>query len=98
MARSRLFLLLLVLCLSSVNAFVVETIIGSAVVGSLSYLAPKVVCQFKECCTDKWIPANIAGLQSALRRRVFGQHLVTETVLKGCDENTRTEGSCGAFE
>ena len=26
--------------------------------------------------------ANITGLQSALRRRVFGQHLVTETVLK----------------
>ena len=39
-------------------------------------------CQFKECCTEKWIASNITGLESALRRRVFGQHLVTETVFK----------------
>ena len=82
MARISLFLFLIALCLSPVNAFVVETAIATAVFGSLSYLGPKVVCQFKECCTDKWIPSNITGLQSALRRRVFGQHLVTETVLK----------------
>ena len=35
-----------------------------------------------ECCKGRWIAANITGLQPALRRRVFGQHLVTETVLK----------------
>ena len=82
MARIRLFLLLISLCLSPVNTFVVESIVGGAVLGGFGYLAPKVVCQFKECCTDKWVLANITGLQSALRRRVFGQHLVTETVLK----------------
>ena len=31
---------------------------------------------------DGLLAANITGLQSALPRRVFGQHLVTETVLK----------------
>jgi len=38
-------------------------------------------CQIKECCTDKWVSPNITGLQSSLRKRVFGKHLVTETVL-----------------
>ena len=80
--RISLFLFLIALCLSPVNAVVGEYAIATAVLGSLSYLGPKVMCQLKECCTDKWIPANITGLQSALRRRVFGQHLVTETVLK----------------
>ena len=82
MARIRLFLSLISLCFSPVNTLIVESIVGGAVLGCFGYLAPKVVCQFKECCTDKWIPANMTGLQSALRRRVFGQHLVTETVLK----------------
>ena len=39
-------------------------------------------CHFNECCTGEWVSPNITGLQSALRRRVFGQHLVTDTVLK----------------
>ena len=39
-------------------------------------------CFFKECCTEKWTSPNITGLETALRSRVFGQHLVTETVLK----------------
>ena len=53
---------------------------GTALLGSL--LAYVTQCSFTECCTEKWIAANITGLQPALRRRVFGQHLVTETVLK----------------
>ena len=53
---------------------------GTALLGSL--LAYVTRCSFTECCTEKWIAANITGLQPALRRRVFGQHLVTETVLK----------------
>ena len=83
MAKSGVFLLFIVLCFTPVRrAFIIESCVGTAVFGSLAYVAPKVWCRFKECCTDRWISANITGLQSALRRRVFGQHLVTETVLK----------------
>ena len=74
---------LISLCLSTVITFVVESIVGGAVLGCFDYLAPKVVGQFKECCTDTWITANITGLQSALRRRVFGQHLVSIKVIVG---------------
>ena len=62
--------------------YVAGTAAGTAVLGSLAYVAPTVWCRFTECCTDRWISANISGLQPALRRRVFGQHLVTETVIK----------------
>ena len=77
-----MFLLFIVLCLTPVRkAFIIESCVGTALL-SLAYVAPKVWCRLNECCTDRWIAANITGLQSALRRRVFGQHLVTETVLK----------------
>ena len=81
MAKSGVFLLFIVLCFTPVRkAFIIESCVGTAVLaGSLAYM---VRCRFTECCTDRWISANITGLQSALRRRVFGQHLVTETVLK----------------
>ena len=77
-----MFLLFIVLCLTPVRkAFIIESCVGTALV-SLAYVAPKVWCRFNECCTERWIPANVTGVQSALRRRVFGQHLVTEIVLK----------------
>ena len=78
--------LLISLCLAPlISAFLFETAITVAAVSTVSYLGsklPTLVCQFKECCRDKWISPNITGLQSVLRRRVFGQHLVTNTVLK----------------
>ena len=40
------------------------------------------LCFFKECCTEEWTSPNITGLETTLRSRVFGQHLVTEIVLK----------------
>ena len=77
-----MFLLFIVLCLTPVRkAFIIESCVGTALL-SFAYVAPKVWCRFNECCTDRWIAANITGLQSALYRRVFGQHSVTETVLK----------------
>ena len=81
MANFGMVLFFILLCFTPVRkAFIIESCVGTAVFGSLAYVAPKVWCRFKECCSD--ISANITGLQSALRRRVFGQHLVTETVLK----------------
>ena len=82
MERSKLVLLLTSLFLSHINAFVIESAIGIVAVPTFAYLGRKVYCQIKECCTDKWLAPNITGLQSSLRRRVFGQHLVSETVLK----------------
>ena len=88
MANFGIFLFFILMCFTPVQeAFIIESCVGTAVLGSLAYVAPKVWCRFKECCTDRWIYLDlsgsvITGLQSALRRRVFGQHLVTETVLK----------------
>ena len=82
MEKTLLHLLLIPLCLSPASTFVIESVIGGALVSSVGYFGPKLYCTFKECCRDKWISPNITGLQSALRRRVFGQHLVTNTVLK----------------
>ena len=79
--KGRLVLLMIILCAPMISAVLIEGIFGSAVLVG-GYLAPKIYCHFAECCHNKWIKPNITGLQSALRRRVFGQHLVTETVLK----------------
>ena len=61
------------------NAILIEGIVGGAL---LTYFGPKIYCHFTECCKNKWIKPNITGLQTALRTRVFGQHLVTDTVVK----------------
>ncbi|PFX26498.1 Torsin-1B [Stylophora pistillata] len=61
-----------------------EGIAGCAITGGAiaiaGYTARKIYCRLTECCED--ISADIAGLQAALRWRVFGQHLVSQTVLK----------------
>ena len=89
MAKSGILLLFILLCFTPVRmkliiegclGAVIGTLGGAALLGSfMAYVAP---CSFTECCKGRWIAANITGLQPALRRRVFGQHLVTETVLK----------------
>ena len=74
-------LLMTILCAPTISAVLIEGIVGGAVLAG-GYLGPKIYRHFTECCKNKWIKPNITGLQSALRRRVFGQHLVTDTVLK----------------
>ena len=79
--KGRLVQLMIILWVPTTSAVLIEGIVGGAfLVGG--YFAPKIYCHFNECCKNKWIKPNITGLQSALRRRVFGQHLITETVLK----------------
>ena len=85
MTRTAVVWLLISLCLSTISAnFILECVVGGAIVAPLlGYFAwPKMHYYSNECCTDRWVSPNITGLQSALRRRVFGQHLVTNTVLK----------------
>ena len=60
MAKSEVFLLFIVLCFTPVRkAFIIESCVGTAVFGSLAYVAPKVWCRFKECCTDRWISVRV---------------------------------------
>ena len=42
----------------------------------------RLYCPFKECCTETWVAANITGLQASLRERLYGQHIVSDTVRK----------------
>ncbi|CAH3037635.1 unnamed protein product [Pocillopora meandrina] len=81
MGKKGLIQLMIILWAPTISAVLIEGIVGGAVLVS-GYLGPKIYCHFTECCKNKWIKPNITGLQSALRRRVFGQHLITETVLK----------------
>ena len=75
-----------ILCAPMISAVLFEGIVGGVFLVSGYYFAPKIYCHFTECCAEccknKWIKLNMTGLQSALRRRVLGQHLIAETVLK----------------
>ncbi|RZC39350.1 Torsin and/or AAA 5 domain containing protein [Asbolus verrucosus] len=39
------------------------------------------ICHFKECCSERGIPANFSGLEDALEKRLYGQHLVQDIVV-----------------
>ena len=83
MERFKLVLLITSLFLSQISALLIEGAIAMAVVSAFTYLGSKVLySEINESCKDEWLAPNITGLQSSLRRRVFGQHLATETVLK----------------
>ncbi|XP_076070435.1 torsin-1A-like [Mytilus galloprovincialis] len=53
---------------------------GVAAVFFSSFRAIK--CQFKECCTKRWINLNATELSSSLRDQVYGQHLVIKAVVR----------------
>ena len=73
------FLIYFTLC----HGFVIESIVGLGTSIATAWLFNKGYCRLKECCTDRWTNSpNITGLQTVLRNRVFGQHLVTDTVFK----------------
>ncbi|XP_068734176.1 torsin-1A-like isoform X1 [Montipora capricornis] len=78
MAKLWAAVFLITLFFSQLSAYI-PTAVATAL---LSSMVEFLRCPFQECCTDKWISPNITGLQSSLERRVFGQHLVTDTVLK----------------
>ena len=73
--------------------------IDPSVLSSMRYLGPKIYCQLKECCSGKRTSPNITGLQLSLQKRVFGQHLVTETVSKAIMEHltNKSPGKALAF-
>lgn len=79
MAKLILFFLVLNLFLALGEMFV---FIVPAAIGSIAFGIYAARCTFEECCTDGWIINNITGLEYDLKNRVFGQHLVTNTVFK----------------
>ena len=99
MAKKLAVTFLMTLIFNQMSAFIIPTAIGAAVLSSMGYLGPKIYCQLKECCSCKWTSANITGLQLSLQKRVFGQHLVTETVSKAImgHLNNKSPGKALAF-
>ncbi|XP_002742201.1 torsin-1A-like [Saccoglossus kowalevskii] len=54
---------------------------GAAGLAAFYTVADRLWCNFKECCTEKYIPANITSLSMDLQQKVYGQHLVQTVVL-----------------
>ncbi|XP_076353004.1 torsin-1A-like [Tachypleus tridentatus] len=58
------------------------SVIGAAVVSLIPIGWNAAKCRMYECCDEPWIKSNFAGLNSDLGHRLYGQHLVKETVFK----------------
>ena len=86
------------LIFNQTSALIIRSAIVVAI-SSMGYLGSKIYCQLKECCSGKWTSPNITGLQLSLQKRVFGQHLVTEIVLKAImgHLNNKSPGKALAF-
>ena len=100
MERFKLVLLITSLFLSQISALLIEGIGIAVAVSAFTYLGSKVLYsdhEIKESCKDEWLEPNITGLQSSLRSRVFGQHLVTETVLKAVEGHLNNESPSKAL-
>ena len=82
MAKNLAVIFVMTLIFNQIGALIISSAIAVAMFSSMGYFGPKLYCNLKECCSGKWISPNITGLQLSLETRVFGQHLVTETVLK----------------
>nr|XP_034300730.1 torsin-1A-like [Crassostrea gigas] len=67
---------------SAIEPFSALGAIGTAVIAGIYTVFTPIKCQFKECCTSKWISLNTTALQEDLRRRLYGQHLVTDVIIK----------------
>ena len=80
MEKVKLVVLFTMLFASRISALVIESVAVIVAVPTLAYLGSIAYCHFTECCTEKWTSANITGLETALRSRLFGQHLVMQTV------------------
>lgn len=58
------------------------TFVGGALLSGFLASFNTIKCQFKECCTDKWVRLNATELSLALDKRLYGQHLVKNAVIK----------------
>ena len=70
---------MMVLCFHQTVSFVIPAIIA---VAGVALISKPLYCRFNECCNDRWIPENLAGLKTELNSKVFGQHIAIEVVYK----------------
>ncbi|XP_044259628.1 torsin-1A-like [Tribolium madens] len=47
---------------------------------ALGGIAASAICRFKECCSEHAIHADFDGLEVALKKHIYGQHLVLDIV------------------
>ncbi|XP_067825996.1 torsin-1A-like [Heptranchias perlo] len=84
--------LLLVLCLSPLLTAAFEPISTTIVLaGAASAAYYYFNCRYQECCTEDWVPLNVTGLETKLRRNLFGQHIAIDVIpkaVKGFLSNT----------
>ncbi|XP_025835910.1 torsin-1A [Agrilus planipennis] len=75
--------ILILCCLSLVSCFDPFSIgTGAALAASYLYQNLKnTVCFFKECCTEREIPANFNRLETSLKEKLYGQNLVHDVVV-----------------
>lgn len=57
---------------------VTGAVFGSLVIGTWDVIK----CKLKECCQEPWVKANITGLAVTLHQKLYGQHLVSSTVIQ----------------
>ncbi|KAH3702722.1 hypothetical protein DPMN_077748 [Dreissena polymorpha] len=62
------------------SCVVVSGVVGIVAVAAASYTW--LYCRCFECCDDHWLSTNVTQLSLTLRSKIYGQHLVTETVVK----------------
>ncbi|KAH3702723.1 torsin-1A-like [Dreissena polymorpha] len=63
--------------------------VGSAITAGLLAGFNVFNCMINECCNDRWISTNFTDLSLTLRSKLYGQHLVTEPVLKHLKGHSR---------
>ncbi|XP_052795948.1 torsin-1A-like [Mya arenaria] len=72
----------------------VLTLSSTASAGFFAFSAFDVItCRFKECCNDRWISTNFTDLSHTLSSTLYGQHLVTEPVVKHLKGHARENPS-----
>lgn len=76
-----------IVCILVTSCHAIEPITGLAtvavgVVATFLSSFTAITCQFKECCTKKWINLNVTDLSSNLKYQVYGQHLVLKAVVR----------------
>uniref|UniRef100_A0A5S6QYF0 Torsin n=1 Tax=Trichuris muris TaxID=70415 RepID=A0A5S6QYF0_TRIMR len=62
-------------------AAVIGTVATAGYLGSVYYQLTSFSCYFYECCSNEYVRNDLAGLKMELKQRVYGQHLVVNTVV-----------------
>lgn len=72
---------------------VTMTVATVGAVGVISAFLAGGLCFFKECCTDGWISTNFTALHEELNRKLYGQHLVIDPIVKHLKAHARENPS-----